>query len=194
MAERESREPEDWLDYGAALRRLRHERGVGLNDLAARAAVSPSYLSEVERGFKRPSTDVLARIAGAFGVAPSELLAYVEASGMAGGVEAVAPYVAAEERAAEVPPEPVGTVTPPTPMEPPATRRARFSFLSASVGMHARERPPEAPRPDRLTPQPSDQRTPRVQTMQTLLRVAGGLSDDDLKMLLDLARRLLERA
>jgi hypothetical protein len=43
-------------------------------------------------------------------------------------------------------------------------------------------------------PAPSDQRTPRTQSMQTLLRVASGLSDDDLKMLLDLARRLLERA
>ncbi len=175
MAEQESREPQDWLDYGRALRRLRSERGVGLNDLATRAGVSPSYLSEVERGFKRPSTDVLARIAGAFGMAPSELLAYVEASGTVGGVETLAAYAAA-------------------PIEPPATRRGRFSFPSASIGMHARERPPESPRPDLPMPAPSDQRTPRTQSMQTLLRVASGLSDDDLKMLLDLARRLLERA
>lgn len=46
--------------------------------LAVAAEVSPSYLSEVERGLKRPSTDVLAKLAGAFGMLPSQLLEFVE--------------------------------------------------------------------------------------------------------------------
>jgi len=36
------------------------------------------YLSEVERGLKWPSTDVLARLATALNMLPSDLLRYVE--------------------------------------------------------------------------------------------------------------------
>src|SRR3990172_6665505 len=42
------------------------------------SGVSYSYLSEVERGLKRPSTDVLARLATALNMLPSDLLRYVE--------------------------------------------------------------------------------------------------------------------
>jgi transcriptional regulator with XRE-family HTH domain len=70
--------PEKTLDYGSAVRRLRQERGMTSEALAGAAEVSPSYLSEVERGLKRPSTDVLAKLAGAFGMLPSQLLEHVE--------------------------------------------------------------------------------------------------------------------
>jgi ribosome-binding protein aMBF1 (putative translation factor) len=53
---------------GALLRRLRHARGERLADTAARAGVSPQYLSEVERGIKEPSSEMIAAIAGALGV------------------------------------------------------------------------------------------------------------------------------
>jgi transcriptional regulator with XRE-family HTH domain len=49
-----------------------------LEGLAEAAGVSASYLSEVERRLKRPSTDVVAKIAGAFGMLPSSFLEYVE--------------------------------------------------------------------------------------------------------------------
>lgn len=53
---------------GAELRAFRHRRGETLAEVAARAGVSPQYLSEVERGLKEPSSEMLAAIGGALGV------------------------------------------------------------------------------------------------------------------------------
>ncbi|HIY67079.1 MAG TPA: helix-turn-helix domain-containing protein [Candidatus Agrococcus pullicola] len=53
---------------GDLLRRKRHEHGERLADVARRAGVSPQYLSEVERGLKEPSSEILAAIAGALGL------------------------------------------------------------------------------------------------------------------------------
>ncbi|SDP33339.1 Helix-turn-helix domain-containing protein [Pedococcus dokdonensis] len=52
---------------GARLRHLRRRRGLTLVEAAARAGISPQYLSEVERGRKDPSSEVLAAITGALG-------------------------------------------------------------------------------------------------------------------------------
>ena len=55
-----------WRDVlGRTLRELRHEQGERLIETAARAGISPQYLSEVERGRKDPSSEMLAAIAGA---------------------------------------------------------------------------------------------------------------------------------
>lgn len=57
-----------WRDVlGRTLRELRHEHGERLVETAARAGISPQYLSEVERGRKDPSSEMLAAIAGALG-------------------------------------------------------------------------------------------------------------------------------
>lgn len=53
---------------GAELRRLRHERGDTLGVTASRAGVSPQYLSEMERGVKDPSSEMIEAVAGALGV------------------------------------------------------------------------------------------------------------------------------
>ncbi|SJM65002.1 helix-turn-helix domain-containing protein [Gulosibacter sp. 10] len=50
---------------GEELRRRRHERGERLEDTASRAGVSPQYLSEIERGRKEPSSEMIAAVAGA---------------------------------------------------------------------------------------------------------------------------------
>jgi transcriptional regulator with XRE-family HTH domain len=50
---------------GARLRELRLAKGVGLKVIANRADISLPYLSEVERGLKLPSLEVLARVASA---------------------------------------------------------------------------------------------------------------------------------
>jgi hypothetical protein len=42
--------------------------------------------------------------------------------------------------------------------------------------------------------EPGENRAAREQSLQTLLRMARGLSEEDLKLLLDLARRLVERS
>ncbi len=55
-----------WRDaLGDYLRRRRHERGETLIETAARAGVSPQYLSEMERGIKEPSSEMIAAVAGA---------------------------------------------------------------------------------------------------------------------------------
>jgi transcriptional regulator with XRE-family HTH domain len=53
---------------GRKLRMLRLDRGEKLADTAARAGISPQYLSEIERGLKEPSSEMIAAIAGALGV------------------------------------------------------------------------------------------------------------------------------
>lgn len=50
---------------GDQLRRRRHERREILAATAEKAGVSPQYLSEVERGLKEPSSEMIAAIAGA---------------------------------------------------------------------------------------------------------------------------------
>jgi transcriptional regulator with XRE-family HTH domain len=55
-----------WREFtGAVLRERRQERGERLSDTAARAGISTQYLSEIERGRKDPSSEVLSAVAGA---------------------------------------------------------------------------------------------------------------------------------
>lgn len=60
---------------GGRLRRLRQDRGDRLTDVAGRAGLSPQYLSEVERGVKDPSSEVVAALAGALEVSVVDLTA-----------------------------------------------------------------------------------------------------------------------
>ncbi len=78
-APRAPREPEPlWRDaLGEQLRRLRHDRGERLADTAERAGVSPQYLSEIERGLKEPSSEMIAAVAGALEVTLVDLTAAV---------------------------------------------------------------------------------------------------------------------
>jgi len=50
---------------GARLRRLRRWRGQTLTQTADRAGISAQYLSEIERGRKEPSSEIVAAVAGA---------------------------------------------------------------------------------------------------------------------------------
>ncbi len=58
---------------GARLRALRHDRRDTLAETAATAGISPQYLSEIERGRKEPSSEMIAAIAGALGTSLTEL-------------------------------------------------------------------------------------------------------------------------
>jgi DNA-binding XRE family transcriptional regulator len=53
---------------GRELREERHRQGRTLADVAGDAGVSTQYLSEVERGLKEPSSEVLGAIQGALGL------------------------------------------------------------------------------------------------------------------------------
>jgi hypothetical protein len=59
---------------GRRLRDLRRARGERLADTAARAGMSPQYLSELERGRKDPSSEILAAAAGALEVPLREIV------------------------------------------------------------------------------------------------------------------------
>jgi transcriptional regulator with XRE-family HTH domain len=52
---------------GQRLRELRLDQAETLAETAGRAGISPQYLSEVERGRKEPSSEMIAALAGALG-------------------------------------------------------------------------------------------------------------------------------
>lgn len=68
-------EPEPlWREaIGDTLRDLRTQRGERIADVAGRAGISPQYLSEVERGRKDPSSEMLAALAGALDLTVRDL-------------------------------------------------------------------------------------------------------------------------
>ncbi|MFW5419641.1 helix-turn-helix transcriptional regulator [Nocardiopsis sp. CNT-189] len=59
---------------GDVLRRLRQRQGRTLREVSAEARVSLGYLSEVERGQKEASSELLSSICGALGVPLSQVL------------------------------------------------------------------------------------------------------------------------
>ena len=86
---------------GEVLRARRIAQGLTLRDVSARARVSLGYISEVERGQKEPSSELLAALAGALDVPLSKvlldvsaLLAIEEATDLA-SVSSIAPDVSA---------------------------------------------------------------------------------------------------
>ena len=154
------------LDHGKAIERLRERKGLSREDLARASGVSYSYLSEGERGLKRPSTDVLARLATALDMLPSDLLRYVEEASAKGRglfrkrvLEAPMP-----EHAGEVPEFAVGSEIP-----RPAGR--------AGLAMEG-----SGAEPGRV----------REELVNELARAASTLDPDDLSMLIALVRRLAE--
>ncbi|RZQ60137.1 helix-turn-helix domain-containing protein [Amycolatopsis suaedae] len=70
-------EPEPlWREVlGRSLRAAREEQNSRLVDIAERAGISPQYLSEIERGRKEPSSEMIAAVTGALGVGLADLLA-----------------------------------------------------------------------------------------------------------------------
>ncbi|WP_066637738.1 helix-turn-helix domain-containing protein [Desulfolucanica intricata] len=59
---------------GEQIRALREERGYTLQDLARKASLSLSYLSEIERGSKRPSIKTIEKLAVALNVSKAQLV------------------------------------------------------------------------------------------------------------------------
>jgi ribosome-binding protein aMBF1 (putative translation factor) len=69
-------EPEPlWREaVGRQLREERHRRGERIADVAARAGISPQYLSELERGRKEASSEMLSAVAGALDLTVRDLV------------------------------------------------------------------------------------------------------------------------
>jgi transcriptional regulator with XRE-family HTH domain len=72
-------EPEPlWREaVGQELRDERRRAGLTLTDVAEESGVSMQYLSEVERGLKEPSSEILGAVAGALGLRLVDLTARV---------------------------------------------------------------------------------------------------------------------
>ncbi len=65
---------------GSELRRERLDAGRTLGDVAERAGISVQYLSEMERGLKDPSSELLGAVAGALGLQLVDLTVRVSRS------------------------------------------------------------------------------------------------------------------
>lgn len=66
-----------WHELGSFIREHRRIVQLSLRKLSEQAGISNPYLSQIERGLRRPSADILRRIAGALQI-PAEVL-YVRA-------------------------------------------------------------------------------------------------------------------
>lgn len=63
---------------GEALRLLRVMNDIKAMDLAKQLDISPSYLSEIEKGKKEPPLDLIKKFAKVFDTTPSSLLFFSE--------------------------------------------------------------------------------------------------------------------
>jgi transcriptional regulator with XRE-family HTH domain len=66
-----------WRDLGEFIREQRNLGQLSLRKLAEQAGVSNPYLSQIERGLRKPSAEILRQIARALQISSSEL--YVRA-------------------------------------------------------------------------------------------------------------------
>jgi transcriptional regulator with XRE-family HTH domain len=83
------------------LRTLRTQAGLSLDQLATRAGLSKAYLWELEKdeaGEKKPSADVLLRIANALSTTIAELMALPTVQAQTGGVQIPPALVEFSER------------------------------------------------------------------------------------------------
>jgi transcriptional regulator with XRE-family HTH domain len=64
---------------GAAVRKLRAERGISQEELADLSGMHRTYLGGIERGWRNPSYTNIRRIAAALEVPTSELMVQAEA-------------------------------------------------------------------------------------------------------------------
>lgn len=63
------------MTFAEKIKTLRINKGIGLNELAHRVGISPSYLSELERGIKpAPLGEILVRLAEELGCTTEELV------------------------------------------------------------------------------------------------------------------------
>ncbi len=142
---------------GDALRRLRLRQGRTLREVSAAARVSLGYLSEVERGQKEASSELLASICGALGAPLSQVLREVSDS-----------FALAELQS-----EPAFGV----PLEPALSGPARPESAAGRERVPVGSAAHRIPGPPRL-PQPAKQRLvipggQRKLTVRTSQRLAG---------------------
>jgi transcriptional regulator with XRE-family HTH domain len=135
---------------GDVLRRKRQDEGRTLRQLAADARISPGYLSEIERGQKEPSSELLAAICVALDMRLSELLR--EVSIELASAELAAQFEAERLGAVAVPgarvaapPARTGTAVKTVPLAKPVARTALRPGIRPATRPVARRMQPPAP-------------------------------------------------
>jgi transcriptional regulator with XRE-family HTH domain len=108
---------------GDALRRLRLRQGRTLREVSAAARVSLGYLSEVERGQKEASSELLASICGALGAPLSQVLREVSDSFALAELQNEPVFDAPKEPALTAPARPQQTEGEAVPAGPAAAHR-----------------------------------------------------------------------
>jgi transcriptional regulator with XRE-family HTH domain len=179
---------------GRTIRIYRAARDMGRKDLADAAHLSYSYLAEIEKGAKSPSTKALRQIADALGLSPSELLAACESL-----------------EAPEVPPLPAAPISEHSLRElrGPGPQISMRVVGNEAEGARARQRRwfhtsfpamsrPAAGRPARKPAQEElrlqHDWDPKLDKLLAELReLLRDLTPDDRRQVLDIARRLARR-
>ena len=64
--------------FGAWVRELRQRKKLTQTDVAQRAGISLTYVSEIERGVRNPTLAVIVRLARALDASPSQLVARLD--------------------------------------------------------------------------------------------------------------------
>jgi transcriptional regulator with XRE-family HTH domain len=64
------------MDIGQTILRLRREKGIKQKDLAVRAGITPTYLSQIEKGVRIPRLDILEKISSEFNL-PFSILSFL---------------------------------------------------------------------------------------------------------------------
>jgi transcriptional regulator with XRE-family HTH domain len=66
------------MDVGEEIRRAREAADLTQQELATKSGLHRTYINMVEKGRKRPTVDVFARICDALAILPSKMLARIE--------------------------------------------------------------------------------------------------------------------
>ena len=106
----------DFLDVGAFIRNQRERAKLSVRRLAELAEVSNPYLSQIERGLRKPSAEVLQQVAHALRISVESL--YVRAG-----------ILASEARAVSTVPEAIEADSTLTPEQKLALRQVYDSFI-----------------------------------------------------------------
>ncbi len=65
-------------DIAQTIAKLRHEANISQEELADRAGIHRTYVSQIERSLKSPSLQVLMQIAAALNTSASEIIKEIE--------------------------------------------------------------------------------------------------------------------
>ena len=148
---------------GRAIKVVRTEQGVERRELAENAGISYSYLAEIENGNKPPSSQVLMAISEALGLRPSELHA---------AADSLPDRTMGETRS--------------------SLRQANVAASAERswAGQTVQHRMAMEPQPEALFEAPPPTSDDRQAILHELMRMLERMSDEDLEMVLRMARRL----